>query len=136
MTTVPAQTTTHPNVGTLRAVYAELPRIAEFATEDIVLHRADRTPENPHALRGVEAALAHERALVRMTGDTLVMDVAQISANDHFGTVIGVLRATSPREIAMPFCGLWRFVDGRLAEHWENAYDPAALRDLFAPPAA
>ena len=29
----------------------------------------------------------HERALIGLTGDTLVMDVSDISADDHFGAV-------------------------------------------------
>ena len=27
--------------------------------------------------------------------------------------------------MAMPFCGLWRFRNGQITEHWENAYDAA-----------
>ncbi|MGW7696469.1 nuclear transport factor 2 family protein [Streptomyces asiaticus] len=89
----------------------------------------------PRVHRGIRAVRAHEQALLRMTEYTLVMDVEQITANDHFGTVLGVLRAERPREISVPFCGLWRFVDGRIAEHWENtSCGPAELRRLFTPP--
>jgi ketosteroid isomerase-like protein len=134
MTTAAAPSGAHPNVEVLRMIYADLPRIAEFAADGIVLHRADRTTANPGACRGVEAVRAHERALVELTNHTLVMDIEHITANDHFGAVLGVLRARHPRHIAMPFCGLWRFANGRITEHWENAYDATQLRELFAGP--
>ena len=116
---------THPNVETLRAVYADLRRIAEFSDDAVVLHPAERS-HNPDApsVRGKGAVLQQELQLLRMTEGTLRMDVEQIIANDHFGAVTGRLRAEkSGRTMAMPFCGLWRFRDGRIVEHWENAYD-------------
>ncbi|MBZ4321414.1 nuclear transport factor 2 family protein [Streptomyces huiliensis] len=130
----PAHAPEHPHVAILRAIYADLSRFPEYAADDIVLHRADRRAEDPPVCRGIDAVLAHEQALVRLTAHTLTMDVSHIAATDHFGAVLGVLRATHPRPFAMPFCGLWRFADGRVVEHWENAYDPAALQDLFARP--
>lgn len=122
---------THPNVRTLRAIYADLKRLGEFAADDMVLHKADREFCRELAARravGKEAAVAHERELIRMTGGTLVMDVEHITVNDHFGAVFGVLRAQrGGATLAMPFCGLWRFRDGLITEHWENAYDVAAV---------
>lgn len=135
MSTPASTATTHPNVQKLRAIYADLTRLGEFAAEDMVLHTAVRDfCSDPSARRvvGKEAAVAHERALIRQTGGTLMMDVQHIAANDHFGAVLGVLRARRGEEIlAMPFCGLWRFRDGLIAEHWENAYDvPATMAYL------
>ncbi|WP_405657932.1 nuclear transport factor 2 family protein [Streptomyces sp. NBC_01166] len=123
----------HPNARILRVVYADLAKIADYADQDIMVHLADRTPLEPRLCRGAAAVLAHEQALIRMTHGTLVMDVHQIAADDHFGAVLGVLRATRPRPVAVPFCGLWRFIDGRVVEHWENAADPALLSGIFAP---
>lgn len=31
------------------------------------------------------------------------------------------------KDLAVPFCGVWRFQGGKLVEHWENAADPAEL---------
>jgi ketosteroid isomerase-like protein len=63
-----------------------------------------------------------------MTKNTLVMDVQHIVANDHFGAVLGVIRAHPNGQVMeMPFCGLWRFRSGRIVEHWENAYDAVTL---------
>jgi hypothetical protein len=115
----------HPNVAMLRTIYADLTRLRDFAAEDVVLHTAER--EVPGAVKrvvGRDAVDAKERALIAMTNGTLVMDVQHIVANDHFGTVLGVLRGTSDgKTIAMPFCGVWRFHKGVILEHWENAYD-------------
>jgi hypothetical protein len=56
------------------------------------------------------------------------MDVEHIAANDFFGAVFGVLRASrGEATLAEPFCGLWRFRDGLITEHWENAYDPPVI---------
>ncbi|MNI90286.1 hypothetical protein D3C73_1477910 [compost metagenome] len=60
------------------------------------------------------------------------MDVQSIIANDHFGAVMGALRLLiRGKEHEMPFCGLWRFRNGRIIEHWENAYDAAVLNSMF-----
>ncbi|MBO0720857.1 MAG: nuclear transport factor 2 family protein [Blastocatellia bacterium] len=124
---------THPNVEILRTIYADLTRITEYADDSIVLHTADRLiPGRVPAVVGKDSVLALELALIRSTDNTLIMDVRDIVANDYFGAVLGILRARlNGSEIAMPFCGLWRFRDGRIIEHWENAYDAAALDRSF-----
>ena len=116
---------THPNVATLRAIYADLRCIGEHVADDVVLHAAERElPGMKTRYVGRAEVVAKELDLIRLTDDTLVMDVQDMQANDHFGAVIGTLRARlHGREMAMPFCGLWRFQDGLAVEHWENAYD-------------
>ena len=127
---------THPNVKMLRALYADLTRLGEFAADDMVLHAAEREVcSDPSAGRivGKKAAVAKERDLIRLTGGTLVMDVEHIAANDHFGAVFGVLRAhRGAATLAVPFCGVWRFRDGLITEHWENAYDLSAFGIFLA----
>jgi SnoaL-like protein len=123
---------THPNIEILRTIYADLSRIVEYADEDVVLHTADRDiPGRATRIVGKKAVLAKELDLIHLTDNTLVMDVIDIIANDHFGAVLGILRARlNGSENATPFCGLWRFRNGRIIEHWENAYDAAEL-DYF-----
>lgn len=121
--------TTHPNIEMLRTIYADLSCIAEYADDDMVLHTADReiSGRSKHAI-GKKAVLAKELELIAMSNNTLVMDVQNIIANDHFGAVLGILRVhLKNKDIGMPFCGLWRFRDGKIIEHWENAYDAAAF---------
>ncbi len=61
------------------------------------------------------------------------MNVEHIVANDSFGTVLGTLRGRfGETYFAQPFCGLWRFRDGRITEHWENIYDPGHLKTVLA----
>lgn len=110
----------------LRYLYADLSRISSISAESIILHAADRAltyPPKP-AIRGRAAVQAHEEALIAATGGTLLMDVESITANEHFGTVLGMLRAkvaNSEESLAVPFCGVWRFQGGQAVEHWENA---------------
>ncbi|MFJ2008429.1 nuclear transport factor 2 family protein [Streptomyces chartreusis] len=135
MTAQTETTKAHPNVDALREIYANLTRLGDYAADDIVLHTANREVMPEHGkIHGKEAAVAKERQLIAATGNTLVMDVQDIIANDYFGAVMGVLRAHQDgKALAMPFCGLWRFRDGRIVEHWENAYDIAALHESHAP---
>jgi hypothetical protein len=129
-------TATHPNVRTLRALYADLTRLGEHAADDMVLHAAEREVSSDVTagrIVGKEAAVAKERELIHLTGGTLVMDVEHIAANDHFGAVIGVLRAhRGGATLAVPFCGLWRFCDGLITEHWENVYDVSAIKTFLS----
>lgn len=119
------------NVALLRYLYKDLSRISEVCSDDIVLHPADRDLFSPSKgpVTSPEAVLSHEKALIAATGGTLVMDVQDITANAHFGTVLGVLRAKKEGrdDLAIPFCGVWRFRDGQAVEHWENAADALAL---------
>ncbi|MGH3855664.1 MAG: nuclear transport factor 2 family protein [Pseudonocardiaceae bacterium] len=122
----------HRNAEILRAIYTDLTRIGEYASDDIVLHAAERDLVDGRYV-GKQAVVAKERELLRLTGNTLVMDVEHIIANDYFGAVIGVLRAHGEDVIlAVPFCGLWRFRDGLIVEHWENAYEISALTRFAA----
>lgn len=120
----------------LRYVYADLTRLSQIASPDIILHTADRSLYSPakEPIRGVEAAQTYEEQLVAATGGTIVMEVQSFSANEHFGTVLGTLQAagSTGRTVSMAFCGVWRFVDGKAVEHWENAFDPVKFRDWFA----
>ncbi len=126
----------HPNTEMLRDLYTDLTRLGKYADDDMVLHAADRKPGDSPVL-GKTAALNHERELIRMTANTLLMDVEHITANDHFGAVLGVIRAQlHGQSTEMPFCGLWRFRDGRIIEHWENAYDADSLGRFLAGNAA
>ncbi|MCL6310037.1 nuclear transport factor 2 family protein [Pseudomonas syringae] len=123
----------HSNREVLRAVYKDMTRITEFADADIVLHKADQGAGGGLSIAiGREAVLSHQINLIRRTHQTLYMDVHDIIANDHFGSVLGEMRASCEgRKIIMPFCDLWRFRDGRIIEYWENVYDVRALGNFI-----
>lgn len=122
-------TTTHPNSAILEDLYTDLAAIGRYAADSIVLHPADGSA----LVKGKTAVEHHEADLIRATGNTLVIAVEHIIANDYFGSVHGVLRArVGGTDIAMPFCGLWRFASGVIVEHWENAYRPVELARLLA----
>ncbi|KAI1344123.1 hypothetical protein F5Y15DRAFT_410974 [Xylariaceae sp. FL0016] len=104
----------------LHYLYRDLTRLSDVASADLVLHPF--APANSQPLVGIAAAQAHEEALVKATRATLVMDVESVTANDNFGVVMGTLRAKKDglKDLAMPFCGVWRFEGGLAVEHWEN----------------
>lgn len=127
----------------LRYLYENLTRISQVVSADIILHTADRhLLPSGKSVRGVDAVQAHQEGLIAATNGTLRMEVESISANVHFAAVLGTLHAcstsdheadahhhTMDEKLAMPFCGLWRLADGVIVEHWENAADPARLRE-------
>jgi hypothetical protein len=117
------------NEKTLQAIYADLSRIGEHIDDDVVLHAAERDiPGMKQRYVGRDEVIAKELSLIRLTENTLIMDVENIQATEYFGAVTGLLRAhLHGRDVAMPFCGLWRFREGRVIEHWENAYDASAF---------
>ncbi|MFD4637097.1 nuclear transport factor 2 family protein [Lentzea sp. NPDC058436] len=119
------------NCETLRYVYQDFSRLAETSADDVVLHPAGGTGSSDD-VHGLADVLAHERNLLEATSGTLFMDVLHVTATEHFGTVLGVLRAEAPVTVAMPFCGLWRFAGGKIVEHWENPYSFAELSGQLA----
>lgn len=120
----------HPNVEKLRAIYADFGLLAKYASEDMVLHAAGTRGILAGDYVGRQAVLAKEMELYRRSGGTLAITTDHIVANDHFGTVLGRFRA---QRDSVPFvaevCGLWRFENGLIVEHWEICADwPAAER--------
>lgn len=124
----------HPNARVLRRLYADLSLIADYVDDDVVLHSAAREVEGrTPRYRGAQAVRDKEVEFLRSAGGTVRMDVAAIVADDYFGAVTGRIRAhIGDADIAMPFCGLWRFRHGKIVEHWENAYDAGAFSAFLA----
>jgi predicted SnoaL-like aldol condensation-catalyzing enzyme len=124
-------TTNDQYVQMLHAIYKDLASIGRYAADDIVVYRADSTPENTNVVQGKEAVIAHEKAFAALGEGTLVADVGAVIANDYFGAVLGVMKVTLPKPASMPFCGLWKFRDHKIVAHWENGYDLAAFEHLI-----
>lgn len=120
----------HPHVEMLRAIYANFSLLAEFARDDIVLHAAGSRDIMTGDYVGKQAVLAKEMELYRRSGGSLVLTEDDIVANDYFGVVLGRLAANRDgHRFESQVCGLWRFQDGLIVEHWENCWDwPAAER--------
>jgi len=120
------------NAAILDDIYADLPAISLYAADTVVLHPSDGSAP----IRGKDAVIQHVTALIRATDGTLEMDVEHIAATEHFGAVLGTLRAhVAGVDIAHPFCGLWKFAPlGVIIEHWENDYDTAALKHALTSP--
>lgn len=123
----------HPHVEILRAVYGDFGLLQKYASDEIVLHAGGTRDILAGDYRGKQAVLAREMELYRRSGGSLVMTADHIVANDHFGAVLG--RFTADRDgdrFVGEVCGLWRFADGLIAEHWENCADWPAAERFFA----
>jgi ketosteroid isomerase-like protein len=114
----------------LRAIYRDFSLLAEFASDDIVLHAAGSRDIMTGDYFGKQAVMAKEMELYRRSGGSLVMTTDDIVANDNFGVVLGRLAADrNGQRFEGEICGLWRFENGVIVEHWENCADyPAAER--------
>lgn len=120
----------HPNAVLLRTLYTDLTRVVDHATDDIIYHLATRDlPDGAPDLHGKQAVLANELQLIEATHGLLVADLEQVIANDYFGVALGTFRIRDT-DLAMPICGLWRFRDGLITDHWQNAYDPSLAQHL------
>ncbi|KAI0972814.1 hypothetical protein F4678DRAFT_52569 [Xylaria arbuscula] len=103
----------------LEYLYADLTRLSEVVSQDIILHPFDTRHVTLH---GIAAVQAHEEALVAATNGTLRMDTETIVISGNFAVVPGTMRANKPglEDLEVGFCGLWRFEDGVPVEHWEE----------------
>jgi ketosteroid isomerase-like protein len=116
----------------LRAIYADFSLLEKFASEDIVLHASGSRDIMTGDYVGKQAVLAKEMELYRRSGGSLVMATDHIVANDHFGAVLGRFSANrNGNRFEAEICGLWRFRDGVIVEHWENCSDWPAAEHFF-----
>ncbi|KAK4178869.1 hypothetical protein QBC36DRAFT_366020 [Triangularia setosa] len=114
----------------LKYLYADVARFRSVASENCVLHPADRSADD---CVGVEACQRHEENLLKATRGTLQMRVEQmtVSSSREFGCVMGQFELGAGGEVRESFCGVWRFETvedeekgkrkvARVVEHWEN----------------
>ncbi|KAK4229896.1 hypothetical protein QBC38DRAFT_470637 [Podospora fimiseda] len=110
-------------------VYEDLRRFKEIATENVMLHAADRYISGSGPLVGVEACQQHEERF----GKRVKMRVEDVMANDCFGCVMGVMEVGD--DIKEKFCGIWRFIWERdrvkAVEHWENLNGIEGVRKVM-----
>ena len=84
----------------LRAIYADLRCIGDHVGDDVVLHAAERElPGMKTRYVGRAEVIAKELDLIRLTDDTLVMDVQDMQANDHYGAVNHKLQHFETKEL-------------------------------------
>jgi hypothetical protein len=122
--------TTHPHVAIIRRLYTDLRTIGDVAHKGIALHPGSSGLLDVGTLYGVEAVTDHMKALYRLSHGTLRIDLDAVIANDCFTTAVGTLEITAPDPKTVPFCGVWRFEDGLIVEHWEHDWNPHDLADV------
>ena len=127
-----APTFVHPNALILRAGYDDPSIHAKIFTDDFVAHTLG---DNPTAgdWHGAGEMAEHLKRIRALSGDT--MKVAPLTpfswANDGFGITFSRAVATrGDASLDQYVCGVWRFEDGKIAEHWELFSEPQK-RDAF-----
>jgi ketosteroid isomerase-like protein len=125
--------TEHPNVAILRRIYAR-DRAAFYAAlaPDYVCHTPGRcrVSGDHHGVDGMRRHIEDGQAL---SGGTFRVNALGASvADDHWGMV--PVRLTAQRGDAVletRAFGVWRFADGRIAEHWECPFDLHAFEAFW-----
>lgn len=125
----------HPNALLLRRAYGNLDLLANACADDVVVHSNGTVGIASGDWVGKEAMMSRVTELWRRSGETLNLPVEEVMANDYFGVVLARFTAHRPdgRHLDMPICGVWRFENGTIVEHWENCHDWSGFEKFFEP---
>ena len=128
-----APTNFHINALILRAGY-EAPNIhASIFTDDFIAHTPGKNPVAGD-WHGAEEMAEHLHRILKLSNNTMSVEtITPFSlANKDFGVQFS--RATANRgnqRIDQFVCGIWRFKNGKIAEHWELVSDVNAWDDFW-----
>jgi ketosteroid isomerase-like protein len=123
----------HPNAAILRRIYAR-DREAFYAAlaPDYVCHTPGACPVSGDH-RGVDGMRRHIEDGQRLSGGTFrVNALGAFLADDQWG--MAPVRLTARRGDALletRAFGIWRFENGRIAEHWECPFDLHAFEAFW-----
>jgi ketosteroid isomerase-like protein len=115
----------HPNEAVVRAAAAAVAdrdpaAYAEVSAPDVIVHFPGTSPvAGDHHGRGVLGARIRE-----LTGSPLTVEVVDVLGSDDHA--VGVYRMTAHRggdSLQWLHMNLYRIVDGRIAEVWQNPYE-------------
>lgn len=124
--------TEHPNIALLRRIYArDRDTFFRMLTPDYLCHTPGASPV-AGTVQGAEGMRGHIEQGQELSGGTFrVAHQGFFLADDHWGMVpVRLSGLRRGRTLDMAAFGIWRFVDGRIAEHWENPLDIPAF-DAF-----
>lgn len=125
--------TEHPNAALLRRAYTDFDYMFENCSEDIVVHPQGTTGMGKGDVVGKANFIRRAEEMKRLSGDSLSEPVELVIANDHFGASFARFQVQrGSDELDVPICGIWRFSDGLLVEHWELCADWPAVERFFS----
>lgn len=122
----------HPNVALLKKIYArDRDTFFSMVTPGYACHTPGASPV-AGTVFGADGMRRHiEQGQALTDGTFRVTHQGNFLADDHFGLVpVRLTGRRLGRGLDMPAFGIWRFEDGRIAEHWENPLDIPAF-DAF-----
>jgi ketosteroid isomerase-like protein len=124
----------HPNVALLKRIYArDRATFFRMVTPDYACHTPGAS-QVAGTVRGAEGMRAHIEQGQALTGGTFrVTHQGHFLADDHHGLVpVRLTGERLGRRLDIAAFGIWRFADGRIAEHWENPLDIPAFDAFWA----
>jgi uncharacterized protein len=131
---------THPNVKLIRDFYdvharfyagGEIEPVSEMLTDDIAWHVPGRSPIAGH-YQGKEEVLGYFRARSERASGTFRIEVRDVLANDQRAVVLAGGRASRDGQtLSWETAGVFRIVDGRVAECWLLPFDQYAFDEIW-----
>lgn len=122
----------HPNAALLRRIYSgEADAVYGALAPEYVAHVPAAAIEGDYA--GANGHRAHREAIMRLTNGTLrKLQLDAFLANDEWGIVPFTLTAERDGQtLNVQAFGIWRFRDGKIAEHWAMVADQRAFDAFF-----
>ena len=118
----------------LKAVYTgEVQAFLEAMTDDYVTHTPGRSPISGD-FHGDEHVTVHMKQIGERVGPTFrVRPMGDMLIGHEFGLV--PVRVTAERDgkvLDTTAFGIWRFENGKVAEHWEMNYDQYMFDEFFS----
>lgn len=123
----------HPNALILRAGYDDPPVHATIFTDTFIAHTPGRNQISGD-WQGQSRMAEHLARIRKLSSNT--MSVTPLThfalANDGFGVVFSRANASrGSKKLDQYVCGVWRFDQGKLAEHWELVSDPQTWDEFW-----
>lgn len=107
------------NLELLKGIYGRTIDPAQHLTSDFTLHTPGNSPLAGKFV-GLEEFGQHLEAIQELSNGTFKLEPLTFMAADDWGLCISRLTAErNGKSLDTNGFGLWRFEDGKLAEHWE-----------------
>ena len=123
----------HPNAELLRRIYARDDEAFQRGmAPDYVCHTPGRS-QVAGDFKGWEHRTKHGAQIGELTNRTFrVQPVGTFLVNDEWGLVpVQISAERNGKTMDMRAFGVWRFSEGKVAEHWEMNWDQAAFDEFF-----
>ncbi|MBR1297368.1 nuclear transport factor 2 family protein [Bradyrhizobium sp. AUGA SZCCT0042] len=123
----------HPNAQLLRKIYArDDETFQRMMAPEYVCHTPGRS-QVAGDFKGWEHRTRHGAQIGELTNKTFrVQPLGEFLVDDEWGMVpVQISAERDGKRLDMQAFGIWRFRDGKIAEHWEMNFDQATFDEFF-----